>query len=217
VPNSITNCIACHQSDLKGLRPIYPSLLGNTPILESAPVVSLVALYGMNSDDSAKCSPGFYLSDEQIAALTEYIQRINGREVEVPPEMVAKLRESWSDRELPTREEVLQIAGQFSLPAEEVTPIPVDEEALKALIAEEKANAPELPIGNGFFLEDGDFQVVIFPRAFGDNARIYRIAPNSEDLKPLLDELGESDSTGNRFFYEIPKSLKRKYLKEPGK
>lgn len=65
-------CAACHMSDAGGAKGAgqFPSLRNN-PTLASAPFVGFTVLYGRR----AMPPLGSMLSDEQIAAVTNYVRR----------------------------------------------------------------------------------------------------------------------------------------------
>ena len=89
-----SQCIACHQTNGKGLPGEFPPLAGNRDLFRSHEFPALVLLYGLHGKIQVEGAvfdgvmPSFaHLSDQQIAAVVTYIRQAWGNDQLRPADM----------------------------------------------------------------------------------------------------------------------------------
>ncbi|ERM80928.1 hypothetical protein P872_12090 [Rhodonellum psychrophilum GCM71 = DSM 17998] len=87
-------CASCHKPDGKGVSGIFPALLGNEVVEGDTEALLKLLLSGSEGTQTDQRMPSFaFLSDDQIAAITNYLYQLTIMKKEVvTPEKVAKFR-----------------------------------------------------------------------------------------------------------------------------
>jgi len=91
------HCAVCHQSDLRGVPNLQPSLV-DSPIVTGPPAASIAVTLQGASGSYGNAMPGFaYLSDAQVAAILSYVRTDPPHAAKpapgpVSPEQVAQTR-----------------------------------------------------------------------------------------------------------------------------
>ena len=145
----VRNCVACHQSDGKGMAGVFPPVANSDWVRDHPERLIKVVLGGLqgpvevngNAYNNAMMGLGGAIDDQGIAAVLTYIrtaEEFGNDSYPVTPEMVARVRAEYGARsEAWTAAELEQIhgpvTGRWSPPAETVSDeAPSEEEAAPA-------------------------------------------------------------------------------------
>ncbi len=141
------NCVACHQSNGRGISGVYPSLVNVDWVQDNPEMLIKVILSGLagpievnGSSYNNAMTPFGRLSDQQIAAVLTFIrtdEAFENASYEVSPELVAEVREAYGARTDPWTQPELEdihgpITGNWSPSSEETESEDEDETSEEA-------------------------------------------------------------------------------------